>query len=166
MRTFTLMRNEQIIWRGRQSFWGSGAAALLFIGFAFMLVSVSLLHDAFVLTLFGLFLVFCSGYLLRRFRIYIITNKRFVELKAGEIVREVYLDQIVKTYDLLVIENVLDLVSMLLGRGPVKGLIPTLLGVDNLYVKDADGKTVFVFRRVRVKKVREKVAEALRKLIQ
>lgn len=159
------MEDEQIIWRGRQSFWRSSAATLLFVGIVFMLAGVLLLRDAFVLILFGLFLVICSGFLFKRFRTYIITNKRLLELKAGKIIREVYLDQIVRTYDLLAVESALDLVSMLLSKGSVGGLMPTLLGIDDIYVKDANGKVVFIFRRMRVKKVREKIAEALEKFV-
>ena len=77
---------------------GSGAGILLLVGIAFILVGVSLLYDALALVLFGLSLVICGGYLFKGFRTYIITNKRLVELRAGRIVREVNLNEIVKTY--------------------------------------------------------------------
>ena len=162
---FMLMKEERIIWKGRQSFWGSSAGILLLIGIAFILVGVSLLRDALALVLFGLSLVICGGYLFKGFRTYVITNKRLVELKAGKIVREVNLNEIVKTYGFSMLGNIIDFVSILLSGGPARGLLPILLGIDNIYVKDADGRIVFVFKRVRVKKVREKVVEALRELV-
>ena len=161
-----LMRGERIIWKGRQSFWGSGAGILLLVGIVFILVGASLLRNALVMILFGLFLIVCGGYLFKGFRTYVITNKRLMELKAGRIVREVNLNDIVKTYDFSRFGDVIDLVSMLLTGSPARGLLPILLGIDNLYVKDTDGRIVFVFKRIRVKKIREKMAEALRELVQ
>lgn len=166
MEEFTLMMNERIIWKGRQSLWGSGAVVLILVGVFFMFVSVSLLREALALTLFGFFLVICGGYFFKKFKTYIITNKRLVELKAGKIVKEVNLDEIAKTYNFSAIGNILDFASMLLTGAPVKGLMPLIFGIDNLYVKDAEGRTVFVFRRIRVKKVREKMIEALKELFQ
>ena len=93
---------------------------------------------------------------LRGFRTYVITNKRLVELRAGRIVREVNLNEIVKTYGFSMLRDIIDFVSILLSGDPAGGLLPTLLGIGNIYVKDADGRIVFVFKRIRAKKVREK----------
>ena len=151
-----LMRGERIIWKGRQSFWGSGAGILLLVGIVFILVGASLLRDALVMILFGLFLIVCGGYLFKGFRTYVITNKRLVELRAGGIVREVNLIEVVKTYGFSMLGDIIDFVSILLSGGPARGLLRILLGIDNLYVKDADGRIVFAFKRIRAKKVRGK----------
>jgi len=82
---------------------------------------VSLLHDALALVLFGLSLVICDGYLFKGFRTYVITNKRLVELRAGRIVREVNLNEIVKTYGFSMLRDIIDFVSILLSGSPARG---------------------------------------------
>lgn len=134
------------------------------MGIFFILAGAALLRQALVLTLFRLFLAILGGYLFTRFRIYIITNKRLVELKAEKIVREVNLDEIAKMYDFKAIGDIIDFVSLVLTGTPGKGFIPLVAGIDNLYIRDTTGRKIFVFKRVRVKEVREKIAEALREL--
>lgn len=79
------MMNEQIIWKDRESLWGSGTVVLFVFGAALIVISISFLKislRASIITMFGLFLVICGYYSFKKFSTYIITNKRLIEIKA------------------------------------------------------------------------------------
>jgi|Deesub1362B_J571_1020462.scaffolds.fasta_scaffold13883_2 hypothetical protein len=163
------MTNERIVWKGRESLWNSSTGVLFIFGSALILISIPFLRALVwfsIITMLGLFLVICGYYSFKRFSTYVITNKRLVEIKKGKIEKEVSLDEIVKAYEpelAKLTEGVIDLTLLFLGEG-VPGLIPSLLGIGSLYIKNKEGKIVFKFKRVKVKVVKNKLAEVIKEI--
>jgi len=158
------MADEGIIWKGRQSLWSApGAIALLLTGIVLLLIGIPLLPTAYIIVLLGVFLLACSGYLFKGLRTYIITNRRLVEIRRGKIEREVSLDEIIEECEeselVKFIDGIADLTLMFLGRG---GGLPRLLGIGSLHIRSKEGKIIFIFRGVKVKIVKNKLAEAMK----
>ena len=91
MYPFQLRKNEEVLWHGRESIWGSTTVTLFIIGSVLVLIGGLLLMytiNALSIFLMGVILLAVGIRNIRKFSTYVISNKRLIEIKQGEIVNE------------------------------------------------------------------------------
>lgn len=172
MYPFQLRKNEEILWHGRESIWGSTTVTLFIIGSVLALMGgLFLIYtiNALPIFLMGVILLAIGIRNIRRFSIYVISNKRLIEIKQGRTINELNLEQLIESTSIAsteTIETALDIFfSTLLGI-TTRGFIPTILRIANIIIKDRQGNIVFRFRRVRIKEVKKNLDEAIRRIME
>jgi len=162
LKIIKLMKNEVILWKGRDSIWGSNASFLLIFGSFLIIAGIAMLFKAWILSIIGLILVLIGYFSTKRFSNYIITNMRIIELKSNRVINEVKFKDIIgaSRNDIeKFIEGFLDFLSTIIGTSAI-GLIPRILGLGSLKIRDKSGKVIFTFKRVKVNLIRNKLREA------
>lgn len=158
-----ISKDEKIMWKEKQKILGSSTfLSITLVGVFLILAGLFLLSKAEILVIIGMMMVGLSILTIKNRSTYYITNKRIIEVKKNKIIKEVSLSEIIQpttTPIAKTIGKLIDLTYILTGH-PIP--IPSLLGIGTIKIRNTKGEEVFTFKKVKVKKVKEKLLEALK----